>query len=224
MLFIGNSFTYYNNGIDRLLRPMAEERFPDRTFEIDSLTRPSETFRGHYRHAATDRRLDAREWHYVILQAASFEPARERSRPDFLDYGGRLIEAVRERGAEPVLFQTWAWQSDPAMHAGLAGGYELLGGRHGVRVAPVGEAWEAVRQRGPVDFLHADNRHPSRYGSYLAACVFFAVLFGESPEGLAFDAGLPHEAADFLQRVAWEAVQRAEGQPAVNRAQVRTKR
>jgi hypothetical protein len=36
--------------------------------------------------------------------------------------------------------------------------------------------------------------------------VFYAALFGESPEGLAYTAGLPEEEAQFLQRIAAETV------------------
>jgi hypothetical protein len=39
-------------------------------------------------------------------------------------------------------------------------------------------------------------------GSYLAACVFYAKIFGESPVGVNYSAGLADETAAYLQQVA----------------------
>ena len=64
-----------------------------------------------------------------------------------------------------------------------------------------------------------DGSHPTPLGSYLAACVFYAVLYGRDPTGLEMldvDAGtgdpatsiavrLEAEEAHFLQRMAWAA-------------------
>ena len=44
--------------------------------------------------------------------------------------------------------------------------------------------------------------HPSPAGSYLAACVHFATLFGASPVGNEYTAGLPADDAELLQRAA----------------------
>ena len=44
-------------------------------------------------------------------------------------------------------------------------------------------------------------------GTYLAACTAYATLFGKSPVGLAYSAGLPTDLAARLQTAAWEAVQ-----------------
>ena len=51
--------------------------------------------------------------------------------------------------------------------------------------------------------LHSgDNSHPNLNGSYLAACVFYAVMFGKSPEGLPYTAGLAGDSALILQQAA----------------------
>jgi hypothetical protein len=44
-------------------------------------------------------------------------------------------------------------------------------------------------------------------GTYLAANVFFATLFGESPVGSSYTAGLSDKQAAFAQSVAWHTVQ-----------------
>ncbi len=50
-----------------------------------------------------------------------------------------------------------------------------------------------------------DDSHPTLAGSYLAACVFYAVLFEESPVGIGGDvAGLSDRDRLLLQRTAWQ--------------------
>jgi hypothetical protein len=53
----------------------------------------------------------------------------------------------------------------------------------------------------------ADKRHPSLAGSYLAASTTYAMLYGKSPVGLAYTAGLNPELARVLQTAAWDTVQ-----------------
>lgn len=52
----------------------------------------------------------------------------------------------------------------------------------------------------------ADGSHPTTHGTYLAACVFYATIFAESPEGLEYDAELGEGVASVLQQVATETV------------------
>jgi hypothetical protein len=53
-----------------------------------------------------------------------------------------------------------------------------------------------------LDLWQADGSHPSEQGTYLAACVFYAAIFHQSPEGLSYLAGLTKETPTFLQRIA----------------------
>jgi hypothetical protein len=56
---------------------------------------------------------------------------------------------------------------------------------------------------GHPDLYDADGSHPSIAGSYLAACVLFATLFGESPAGIGGEVpALSRSAIELLQRAA----------------------
>jgi hypothetical protein len=77
-------------------------------------------------------------------------------------------------------------------------------------VIPVGLAFEEAYRRRPDMVLHKffDGSHPELEGTYLAACVVFASLYGESPVGNSyryFDAVSESDAA-FLQEVAQDVV------------------
>ena len=74
-------------------------------------------------------------------------------------------------------------------------------------VAPVGSTWYMVRHDHPeINLWQGDGSHPSRAGTYLAACVLYASIFQRSPEGLSFHGGLSDEQARVLQEEASENV------------------
>jgi hypothetical protein len=57
-----------------------------------------------------------------------------------------------------------------------------------------------------VDLWQADYSHATLEGTYLGACVFYAVLHEASPVGLVFYGGLDSAAARFCQEIAWQTV------------------
>jgi hypothetical protein len=104
-------------------------------------------------------------------------------------------------------------------HLDLRPGVRVLPRRHGLfpdigrelgaAVVPVGLAWRRfLRAHGHLALHDRDQSHPTLAGSYLAACVFLAVLFGESPVGVAAEvAGLSGKDLALLQQAAWQACQ-----------------
>ena len=56
--------------------------------------------------------------------------------------------------------------------------------------------------------LHsADKSHPGKAGTYVATCVFYATIYGTSPEGLpGAIGGLSDAEARRLQVIAWHTV------------------
>jgi hypothetical protein len=63
-----------------------------------------------------------------------------------------------------------------------------------------------------LDLWQEDGSHPTQTGTYLAACVFYAVIFHESPEGLTYTGRLPKEVALELQTIAANSVLSNPGQ------------
>ena len=63
--------------------------------------------------------------------------------------------------------------------------YTELGKKINAEVIPVGLAWQMARSLRPdLKIFDDDGSHPSALGTYLSACVFFAVLTDQSPIGL----------------------------------------
>jgi hypothetical protein len=209
VLFVGNSYTYYND------LPQLFERLADAAGHpvvVDDSTQPSWTLQ---QHAGSDDTLDkiARGWDFVVLQEQSVRPAVVAERERAMYPAAReLDEAIRRADGRTVFYMTWGRRSgrSPAGHedfasmqAALRAGYSEIARELDAMLAPVGDAWESALSLEPQPELYeGDGSHPSLAGSYLAACVFFAVIFDESPVGLDFTAGLDPEPAATLQRLA----------------------
>lgn len=206
VLFVGNSFTYYNNSLHnhyrQLLRAANDGELPEGRVRIMTISG------GHLpEHTGLESMLAAERWDVVVLQGHSLGPIGADTAEPFRDAARRHSAAIRAHGARPVFFMTWAYSDRPEMTAELDAAYTAIGRELGADVVPVGLAFAAVsRERPDIALRIDDRRHPTLAGTYLAACTFFAAFRHESPEGLAYDAGLGADAARALQRAAWQAV------------------
>lgn len=208
ILFIGNSFTFYNNAVYTHLRKLliADDPATRQSIFLKSMTVSGAVLSDH--RGGLTQLLDARDWDVVVLQGHSREATDEAKLEGFASTLREFTRAIRAKGAEPVLFMTWAYADQPGMTPGLASAYARLGEDLNARVAPVGLAFARAAEDIPGVRLHdADKVHPSLEGTYLAAAVFYATLYGESPVGLEYAAGLDDALARQLRAVAWRTVQ-----------------
>ena len=204
VLFVGNSFTYYNNGLHKHYEAIVESAnglLHSRIMTISSGHLPE--------HVAGLPSLAASEdWDVVVLQGYSKGPISEATAKPFRDAAERLVQIIRDNDARPVFFMTWAYIDEPEMTARLDDAYTSIGKKLGAQVVPVGLAFErAIQLRPDLKLRIADRKHPTIAGTYLAACTFYAALHQENPEGLSYTAGLEPDDAAFLQRIAWETVE-----------------
>lgn len=205
VLFVGNSFTYYNNSLHNhygfLVRELIEPAGGTRRVRIMTIS-------GGYlpEHAGgLPAMLASEDWDVVVLQGHSRGPISDASGEAFRDAARRYATLIRESGAKPVFFMTWAYSDKPEMTALLDEAYSSIGAELDAQVVPVGLAFDrATRERPDIALRMADRRHPTLAGTYLAACTFVATLHGRSPVGAKYDAGLGDEVAAYLQSVAWD--------------------
>ncbi|RUO42009.1 hypothetical protein CWE22_07660 [Pseudidiomarina aestuarii] len=223
VLFVGNSFSFYSNGIHNhfanLLRAEGAWQAGENRVRLLTLSggHIHETGRllNSYLSAGDDN------WHAVVLQGHSNEPLDKKKSARFEKAMELMIQALRDRDIQPVLFMTWGYQNEPSMSRKLQAAYERVGKRHDALVVPVGVAFAAAAERHPEINLfmkdvrgaadeqllyRRDIKHPSMAGTYLAACVMYASLYQRSPEGNLFTADLDTDTALALQRLSWQVV------------------
>lgn len=208
ILFTGNSLTFYNNAIYTHLRKLlvAEDPSLRQRIFLKSMTISGAKLADHA--SGLVQILNSRSWDVVVLQGQSREAIDPDTKDGFENIVRLYAKEIRSKGAEPVLFMTWAYSDKPAMTAQQARAFDRLGKKLDIMVIPVGLAFERALKMNPDVVLHNQDRiHPSLEGTYLAAAVFYAALYRKSPVELDYDAGLEETTARLLRQAAWETVE-----------------
>jgi len=214
VLFVGNSYTTVNDlpSMFASLARSGAHRVETGTAAVDG-----RTLADHAGSSATAAKLASAKWDIVVLQEQSQIPSVEQFRETQMYPAARqLIGSIRNQGARPLFYLTWArrdgWPENgmpdyASMQAAIDEGYLVIAGDQRVAVAPVGDAWSTLLARKtPSALWQEDGSHPSEAGTYLAACVFYATIFRESPKGLGYHSSLSADAAATIQAVATETV------------------
>jgi hypothetical protein len=228
VLFIGNSFTYFNS-MPTMVAQLAEENAstPRKVLTVEYAPGGS-----HLANAVQDpallRLITSVRWNIVVMQEQSQVPALPDSLVhESLPAVAKLARLIRRDGAIPVLFETWGYRqgdvgnftgdSYAAMQARLHDGYADLAKQERIAVIPVGDTWSvALAEQPSLALWDSDGHHPSPEGSYLTAAVFnsaFDLLerHGGTPADpvlSSFADGLNPATAGWLRQIAYDAVQR----------------
>jgi len=199
VLFVGNSFTARND-VPGLVARLAAAA--DRTLKHRMITAGGASLKRHWNGGAAADAIKNGGFDYVVLQEQSTLPIKSPAR---MHASVRLFDPIiKAAGARTALYLTWARQHAPETQAAITDAYTSIGEELGATVIPAGVAWQHFRKTHKKPELYDDDgSHPSLAGSYLAACVMFAVLFGVSPAGNTADVdGLTPDERALLQRAA----------------------
>ncbi len=183
VLFIGNSYTYYNGGLGTIVQQMAMSVKDGRKMEFVEVTKGGQTLEGHWNDGKALAAIQKGNWDYVVLQEHSMRPLTDTEK--MYQYAKLFNAEIQKVGAKTLFYETWARKNKPETQTGLCKAYETLAHDLNALVAPAGRAWEATLKAKPDFVLHVkDLSHPTPAGSYLNACVIYSTIFGRSPEGL----------------------------------------
>jgi hypothetical protein len=189
VLFIGNSYTFFNN-LPQILTGLAESA--NQAVETEMIAAAGATLKKHWEEGKAVEALKRVPWDYVVLQEQSTlglpsQPGAQINSPKMFHEYARLFNSeIGKVGAKTVFFLTWARQDRPHTQALLTDAYFSIAKELKAIVAPVGIAWQkAARKNAKVALHQKDLSHPTPAGSYLAACVLYSTLLRKSPVGLA---------------------------------------
>ena len=220
VIYIGNSFFYYNNSMHGHIREMVLEGMKGHKYngvsvtisgsgldwhDVASYFRPDGI--GRYSFTAKNEVVfnppTGKVFDVAVMMDCSQCPIHDQLKVTFAEYAKKHVETVRRNQAEPVFFMSWAYQDKPEMTQQLADAYTKMGNTHKAMVIPAGLAFaRSISQRPDINLYAPDKRHPSLAGTYLAGLVTYGALFKVSPVGLKYSAGLPSDVAEHLQKVA----------------------
>ncbi len=218
-LFIGNSYTHYNDMPEQIFAKILKAAGYDATvtritkggwYLIDSAKSTDEVG------AKVDSALKLRDYDYIVLQEQSTCPAATPAK--FYTGVRNLVEKVKADGATPILYGTWGrkeghsvlkengWTNE-SMTWMISAAYEAIGAELGVDVAYAGLAFFDVHNNNKnINLYDSDLTHPNATGSYLAAMTIFAKITGVDPTTVDYNANLTDEAAAVLKEAARKAV------------------
>ena len=219
VLFVGNSYFYYNDSLHNHVQRMvvAADKSLEGKLEYKSSTIGGAALSHHsITHLTKPGQIGIKEpFQLVILQGGSAEPLTPSRSKQFRETAVEFSKSIAERGGKVALYMPHAYvkphaQTKPENIRLTEELYVSVGNEVGGLVIPVGLAFEEAYRRRPAIKLHKDfdGSHPELIGTYLAAATVYAVVYGKSPVGNAYDyyGKIDHDTATFLQQVAADTV------------------
>ena len=201
LMLVGNSFFYYNNSLHNHLGDLIKNdpnvtSMKRRSITINGSDLPwhdiesylSNEHIGSFRIdtknnnkyvPSSNTKIDA-----VIFMGCSLCPIHPDTKDTFQVYVQKYSEIIRDKNAEPMLFMSWPYKNKPEMINSLRDVFVNTANKNNLLLIPAGEAFYRFNLSYPeIDLYTKDLRHPSKEGTYLAAAVVFASLYGKATAG-----------------------------------------
>ena len=224
VLFVGNSYIYTQD-LPGTLANLATNG--GHSIYHESNTPGGYTLEGHSTNATTLNKIASRDWDFVVLQEQSQKPSfpPPQVAAETYPYAEILVDSIKSNYecTEPIFFMTWGRRDGDqqncqfyaplctfeGMNARLRESYLDIGSDNSATVAPCGAAWHQMSLvNNPFwsGLYSGDGSHPSAWGTYLNACVFYATIFRESPVGITYYSSIGQTDAEVLQQLAEDIV------------------
>ncbi len=218
--FVGNSYMYFNCGVDGFVRTFAKgKNLQTKLFAISGAGLAEHPVEKYFLlNGKAKEKFDV-----ILFQGPTrrpWEDGKAEKKIPRHSYAVALKNALavaKKAGAVPAIIATWApakvrMGSRSKRAADLMNATVELANENEILAIPVGLAFEVVRsERSDILLNNAeDSRHPTIAGSFLFGAVLYASLFKERPttegvERLTYGCGAPLSPAvvRYLEDVAW---------------------
>lgn len=219
ILFVGNSHTFYND---------LSGMFVNIVSAFDHKSNVNELSTGYYTlkqyadtddqgGAVLDEALTTKKWDFVILQENTSKALSSAAEDEMFPPARILDEKIKAAGGQTAFLMTWSpkdgmqngrkKQSCQVIQSDLAANYMAIADELDSILVPAGVGFMRCLEEYPeIELWDSDGHHPSPAGTYLTACIIYAVIYQESPENCTYIDGLDEEQARKLQHVAAEMI------------------
>lgn len=195
ILFIGNSLTGYNN-MTQTFKNFADST--DKNIFIDEAVVFGSSLSDHLTNPATIAKINERQWDHVIFQGRNYTIAHEDYRTDDIETIQGLFNLVKMNSSNTNVILVLAYSlprnntydgrtyfNHVEFQQLMYSGTKTICDDIGMQIAPVGWVWKQVfTERHDFNLYDTDESHPSQYGSFLMACVYYSTIFRKSPQEL----------------------------------------
>ncbi|MCF8339973.1 MAG: hypothetical protein K9I82_03275 [Chitinophagaceae bacterium] len=206
LLFIGNSFTYRNGGLEMHIMKIDSSTNNPKILKANRATRGGATLKILYNQPWVHDSIHHQQYDVVVLQEDIPELTGHNTFP-FFEYATLFNQEINAAGAKAVLLMAWQYERlNWVTMEQIAEAHRELGNKLKIPVAPVGLAFqESLKARPAMAMLGPDKEHATIQGTYLEACVVYTTIYGRnikkvrySPSGVSVDEG------KFLRKIAWK--------------------
>lgn len=228
ILVVGNSYMYYNCGLNGylagLIREVVNPKIKTRIATIGrgNLSQyPIEEYLDNAQSIAHNpkygtpsedllkKEIKKREKYDLVIMQGSNRGQDDQLRDTH--YVKIHADAIRASGGEPAMIMTWTQKNKnaPAFEV-VQNGVTKIANDNKMMVIPVGLAFQRVEKLYPdLKLIMPDNTHPTAIGSYLMASTIYASIYKRNPieaKGFAGGCEKPIDPAvrEKLHSVAWD--------------------
>lgn len=224
ILFVGNSYTFYNNLPGTFINIVQTMGHKSEVFELAqdyySLEKYADT--ENEVGALLDKTVTGKQWDFVVLQENSSVAMSDSVEETMYPYARILDEKVKSAGGQTAFLMTWApkngsrdgfkKQSMEQLQSVMAENYIEISDELDGLLIPAGIGFMRCMEQYPdIELWAPDGYHPSVAGTYLAACTIYATVYQESPEKCGYFGELEQEEARKLQKIAADLVLGGDG-------------
>ena len=159
LLFVGNSLTYWNRGVDVFVANLGG-------FRAERIVEPGASLQRLWQNGRAAAKIRDGGWDWIVLQ----EDLPETSRAQFEQAARSFAEAAAAVGAQVVLFMAWSYERLPTTHAEVVSAHiamaASLGWTHLVastwRSSPHSRPWKHRRWTMATKLRRSQNRGGAR--------------------------------------------------------------
>lgn len=183
VLFVGNSYTYYNNLI-QMVSLISDSL--DTKLICTKSTVGGTNLGEHWNEQKglkSKTLIQNGSYDIVVFHDHSMRPIEA---PDsLLYYGGLLCELIKSKKARPFIYNTWSREKTPETQGVINSAYSRLAKQCGASRVRVGDSWQEFLKSMPQATLYSsDGSHPSNLGTFIAALCFVKSITGQLPSSL----------------------------------------
>lgn len=199
ILFIGSSYLAYNgNDVVQTFTDFAVTAY--KPVRIERRVVGGWRLYNHIASSVTLDKIREREWDYIILQGNSAFLSKEKWHQYIIPYLKDFRKLIKENSPQTsvIYMMPWAYLDGLAWIEGETDTYEQMQENlyretlkviHDIDIAtaPAGWTWyTAINDGYEGDLYISDFNHQSKAGAYLAAAVFYASIFEETPPSIPY--------------------------------------
>ncbi|MEJ1239686.1 DUF4886 domain-containing protein [Chryseolinea sp. T2] len=177
ILFIGNSYTYFNRGLAFHLKQYLSTDDKNSSVRVEEIAKGGYTLESHWKDTATVNAILRGSWDIIVLQEQSLRPVDDRGK--MMTYAAKFDSLIKTSGQTKLyFFMTWAYKDQPDMIYPVSDSYNDVASKLKATVVPVGQAWsQFVSSKDTINLYDSDGAHPNINGTFYTASIFYRTMF-----------------------------------------------